>query len=563
MPTIDTNRCRSPVTRITQAVNALGFAIRNKPQWERKVFDEEIVQKWRTETAEQIGQWDFGLDGALDSDDEDVSARTEEDWKLAEEAGEELPGDEYTSPPSHAAIFDLAIRRARYDAMNHPTRTPVKSIHTSEPLLPPELHDRLKTQIKRLEDIPDSKKDWHPGSGNQVLDIVHPSLWPYINCVSRAFNNEQLEAMRKENGGNILWHQYLNGGGVFNVYIKPPSTYHTDFSKMYQWLPADFAISEQGSVSVKSYINNLNPLEHADLYMTLRKVIGAFIPLFDSCIQDFGDLPEFAQVSDFTKYLVEHAYAKESMWSTLKVWDDTALKAILEGEEARKAYTLRGKKVQLILKLATTHLTPESPAFPGGSWHVEGMRNENIIASGIYYLSMENITETSLHFRMAVEEGDMGYAQDDRQGVLRVYGLKDDEPANQHLGSVECREGLGVVFPNRYQHWVAPFGLADPSKRGHRSILAVFLVDPEEPILSTSNVPPQNPGWFINYLHTSLLLPFRHLPYHVLERIVSYCGRVSLEEAKKHREDLMKERKFFINSDNEQLFERPVSLCEH
>lgn len=36
----------------------------------------------------------------------------------------------------------------------------------------------------------------------------------------------------------------------------------------------------------------------------------------------------------------------------------------------------------------------------------------------------------------------------------------------------------------------------------------------------------------------------------------------TLEEAKKHREQLMKERKYVISANNE-LWERPYSFCEH
>ncbi len=39
----------------------------------------------------------------------------------------------------------------------------------------------------------------------------------------------------------------------------------------------------------------------------------------------------------------------------------------------------------VIVKLANIVLTPEKPRYEGGSWHVEGMMNERIVSSGIYY----------------------------------------------------------------------------------------------------------------------------------------------------------------------------------
>ena len=35
-------------------------------------------------------------------------------------------------------------------------------------------------------------------------------------------------------------------------------------------------------------------------------------------------------------------------------------------------------RLQIIVKLANIHLTPEKPRYEGGSWHVEGQLNENM-----------------------------------------------------------------------------------------------------------------------------------------------------------------------------------------
>ena len=39
----------------------------------------------------------------------------------------------------------------------------------------------------------------------------------------------------------------------------------------------------------------------------------------------------------------------------------------------------------MIVKLANIVLAPEKPHYTGGSWHVEGMLGEAIVASAIYY----------------------------------------------------------------------------------------------------------------------------------------------------------------------------------
>ena len=85
------------------------------------------------------------------------------------------------------------------------------------------------------------------------------------------------------------------------------------------------------------------------------------------------------------------------------------------------------------MKLANIELTPESPSYPGGAWHVEGMRNEgillscsssssscffdakeDIVSSGIYYYESENITESILNFRRAAQ---LDFGEYDEEGT--------------------------------------------------------------------------------------------------------------------------------------------------
>jgi hypothetical protein len=81
-----------------------------------------------------------------------------------------------------------------------------------------------------------------------------------------------------------------------------------------------------------------------------------------------------------------------------------------------------------------------------------------------------------------------------------VFGLQNESPAVQNIGTVECREGRLIAFPNVLQHCVEPFTLLDPTKHGHRNIIALFLVDPNLRIISTANVPPQRKDWWADEL---------------------------------------------------------------
>jgi hypothetical protein len=54
------------------------------------------------------------------------------------------------------------------------------------------------------------------------------------------------------------------------------------------------------------------------------------------------------------------------------------------------------------------------------------------------------------------------------------------------------------------------------------------------------------------------------IPELVVDKIVKLLPwPIGLDHAKRYREELMQERKFFVTKNNEFLFERPFSLCEH
>ena len=219
----------------------------------------------------------------------------------------------------------------------------------------------------------------------------------------------------------------------------------------------------------------------------------------------------------------------------------------------------------MIVKLASIELTPQKPVYDGGSWHVEGMGDEGIVATAIYYVSSENITTAHLRFRTTCEEP-YDYEQGDREGVAEVYGIGDDDAAVQELGSCTTGSGRALAWPNSLQHKVESFELADKSKPGRREILVYFLVDPAARRTSTADVPPQQSEWL--HMELRMMPRFRRLPEAILERIVHLVGQagghyLGFATAAKRREALMHERKFFVRECNEKQFVRPWSLCEH
>jgi hypothetical protein len=153
------------------------------------------------------------------------------------------------------------------------------------------------------------------------------------------------------------------------------------------------------------------------------------------------------------------------------------------------------------------------------------------------------------------------------------------------------------------QHRVSPFKLVDPTKPGHRRFVALWLVDPNIRIINTANVPPQQMSWYAEELlgtttesrkealeklpaelvlllkeHglsaetpsvTDTLADSAKLPAELMNMVREYFEEeshgmpMSIEEAKHHRAELMKERGAFVQRAEKGWQSHSYSFCEH
>ncbi len=56
------------------------------------------------------------------------------------------------------------------------------------------------------------------------------------------------------------------------------------WSRTYQWLPANLAFQDDGTVRLTSYINNLHPKKHPEIYRLVEKLIDTAIPAWDAVL---------------------------------------------------------------------------------------------------------------------------------------------------------------------------------------------------------------------------------------------------------------------------------------
>jgi hypothetical protein len=200
---------------------------------------------------------------------------------------------------------------------------------------------------------------------------------------------------------------------------------------------------------------------------------------------------------------------------------------------------------------------------------LEYLQNEHICASAVYYYDSENITTSRLAFRQQCANpagaGDISYDQEDHDWLPAVFGCEQNGPCVQDVGTVDTPEGRVLTWPNILQHQVQPFGLVDPTKPGHRKILAFFLVDPGIRIISTANVPCQRRDWWSEVVRDGSgdllsMLP-RELQGKIFEGVEDFP--IGLEEAKEIRLELMEERKVATVQADEAFRLYEFSLCEH
>ena len=171
----------------------------------------------------------------------------------------------------------------------------------------------------------------------------------------------------------------------------PPEYESYSISQRFQWLPSDFAVAEDGTVTLVSpYINNVHPQKHAALESVIPELLERAVPLWERVLSDMrrpllpfrtkskveGSLPDCLFEDDALEEDSDEEYGTDrSAWLSKKDLILPDAKEKYAGDlDIMKAPTvsLKGTTIQCIIKLANIVLTPEKPEYPGGKWHVEG-----------------------------------------------------------------------------------------------------------------------------------------------------------------------------------------------
>ncbi len=155
----------------------------------------------------------------------------------------------------------------------------VDGVWQSDELIPNDIKESLITYVNNLENIPENEKDWHPGTNKQILDLVHPSLFCYFNQITRIINDSNRiinvdNALENIGNGEII---DINEEKLSSKNKKPQSPPDYTKSNKYQWLPAEFNVSNDGQVTIESYINNLHTIERKELYRLIVQIFQYYL----------------------------------------------------------------------------------------------------------------------------------------------------------------------------------------------------------------------------------------------------------------------------------------------
>ncbi|CAF3996992.1 unnamed protein product [Rotaria sordida] len=229
----------------------------------------------------------------------------------------------------------------------------IRSKSNCKELIPIQVKQALLTHNRRLENVTENRKVWHPGTNKQILDLVHPSLFCYVHHITKMINDE-------------------------NHTINLDNTLE--------------------------YIGHINARHPEDI-----------------------DNPKPIPLHEIKEFQTSSSSSQSSI-----PWD----------------INLRGRKLQVIVKLGNIILTPDNPTYPGGIWHVDGMENEHIVSIGIYYYHNSNIIQSDPQFRTVIREAEYRFSESDIEGFL--YDYRDMIVLYEILGEVMIEENRCIVYPNTY-----------------------------------------------------------------------------------------------------------------
>lgn len=371
-------------------LSSLSSEIRRKEHWFVKVADDGIAASWR---AEAVGQ---GL------------------------------------PASHVdrVLEELRHAGARASATNRPA--PVDGAFEGDGVLPESMRQRLCAQLLSKA-AADGEPDHHPGSEGLAINYVHPSLHCFVPGVTPLHVRHEANDSTRiclwlpaevavAVDGTATFASYINGlnplqhpalyttlGEVFTrvlpllertVGALSASTgltvqtgrgpYRTPVQQPYHALAGNARLGPFAFETPEQLVHRLQDPVLTYYLATFPELGRNYSRVVDS--KGESEAEEDTLWRELLPYAEEFTIGKTGVLPGFMQGPYLALRRLLlqpalpfEPPAPETPYCLRGRTLKVIVKAAAIELSPEQPHYPGGTWHVEGVDAERIVATAIVY----------------------------------------------------------------------------------------------------------------------------------------------------------------------------------
>lgn len=289
----------------------------------------------------------------------------------------------------------------------------------SDTNMPDSIFPEMRSLFSVLEYDLKPMQYFHPGMLSQERDLISMALYPLLYGKTRILTDRIIgldDALKyigkgevipvpKETGitrEDIAWRVLARA----DIKVRP-------YSRKYQVLPSDWELGDDGQWHIASYINNLHPVKHRNIYKLLEQVFNRIVPQWNATLTPLKDMlhsrvrieyhkaeyypvpkevaaqapqihPKEAQ-SEFEerteKWRMENYRAIQPDAGKFIPWavpprlmhklpeDLPSAVRIERGVDLNRDYKDRG--LQVITRILGVDLTPENPSFET-DWHVEG-----------------------------------------------------------------------------------------------------------------------------------------------------------------------------------------------
>ncbi|KAL7748569.1 hypothetical protein RI367_005980 [Sorochytrium milnesiophthora] len=479
-------------------------------------------------------------------------------------------------PPEHryfkmASIDALLPKLQEHLAIKNATEISQElhegSVWAADNVVPEQLRQVLLSETARLAQ---DTIDYRSGSDGKVLDLIHPSLYPYIHRTSHVLRPHDPE--------------------VQNMMVRfACSCCHTQ----YQWLPADFDVDEGGNVSAASYINNLDESRYSDLYRAIPQILSLFIPMFEATLKTSLRQRRIQVIVKAVNYQLKPGQSHEGVWRVEGMTHESIMASGIYYYDCSPDIKDKGLSFRRARDAEADF--PYGPAaleeYIGGELlppyyaaviRDSGMEDlpdqeellEKLQTAELLHVSKVEPPPTVDLFTVATPPGRMlAFSNNIQHKVAGLYHAADAaDDSNQDQTPYipqASSEGFDAdreegnlpskhYDPNTKPRFADNIPTADDSAQqqpvAERKILCFFLVDPEERILSSADI--QRQQWDLPRARRLLDKAFiaklgRRCPPELLLEITKHAGSsMTLAQAHTHRHILTQERKYERDSIN-------------